>query len=430
MSTELTPLQIVETTDSSFLADLVLATFCLLTFGLLDPNLTVSTGIAPSLQRAVDAGAPDLINQLTWLAVAGLGAIVARNNLDDFRTLVIRTWPIIVVFGYCLVSASWSDQPFISLRRCFGLMIPAFCILSAVAACGRPERAGRILYLCFWVALLGNLVSLPLSGSFDSFGLFKGITTNKNILGGMGALAILVGVALSPILCGAAHRVLLLAYLAGWSALLVLSISKTSIALAAGIPILFGALAVASLCLRMRVGVVTLLMLSTVGLIVLFVILFMGMTASDLASLVWPDTSFSGRTQLWDFMFDQIERHWLVGSGFGSFWGAGSQSPNLYAPLDYIRLTNQAHNGYIDLTATIGLSGLLLTGVLLVHAMRTADLIRRSQPWLFRLTWFVLLFSIIHNTMESSLLVPFALVWHILLLTYVLAARAALETSR
>jgi O-antigen ligase len=146
-----------------------------------------------------------------------------------------------------------------------------------------------------------------------------------------------------------------------------------------------------------------------------------GETLTDIVHLAWSDATFTGRTYLWTFMLGAISKNWITGIGFGSFWGAGDHSPNLYAPLDYIRLTNQAHNGYLDLLAALGVIGTLLVIVMLVHALGKAERLRFTQPWLFRLICFVIIFSVIHNGMESSLLVPFSFVWHFTLFACVLA---------
>jgi O-antigen ligase len=367
------------------------------------------------------------VNQAIWLGVAGLGLIAVRANVTRLYALLFATWPLLAVFGFCLMSASWSDQPIISLRRSAGLIVPAFCVLTALASMERPERAARVIYFSFWLALLINSASLPLPGAFDGFGFFKGLTSNKNTLGALAALAILTGLGLSPLFIGLGRRVLLLVYVAGWAELLLLSVSKTSIALAVGIPFVFMFLAIISLSLQCSVRLVLLLLASASILIVTAVSLWLQLSIDELFGVFWHDTTFSGRTPIWAFMWNNIQLNWMGGIGFGSFWEAGNTSPNLYASLDYIRLLNQAHNGYIDLAATIGTIGLILVAFLLAHMMQRADSVRRSNPAAFRFAWLIFLFAVIHNMMESSLLLPFHMVWHVLLLTYIIDARMSLD---
>jgi O-antigen ligase len=323
------------------------------------------------------------------------------------------------------LSAVWSDYPDISVRRCFGLILPAYCLFAAMAAVDRPERVATIVYAAFWAALVCNLLSLPLPSAFDEFGFLRGITAQKNILGCTGALAILSGLAISPLMQTRRARVSWIIYLIGWSSLLVLSVSKTSIALVLGVPMFLYVLRLLSICLRIGVASSAALLVSILLGVVGACYAVFGITLSDLVPLIWHDATFTGRTQLWDFMLDSTRENWMAGVGFGSFWAVGSKSPHLYAPLDYIRLTNQAHNGYLDLLAALGLIGVILVLGMLAHALQKTEKLRFTQPWLFQFIWFILLFAVIHNLMESSLLVPFAIVWHMTLLAYLLAIWAS-----
>jgi O-antigen ligase len=218
-------------------------------------------------------------------------------------------------------------------------------------------------------------------------------------------------------------------YVAGWGCLLVLSVSKTSIALTLGVPIAIYALSWVSMGLRISVASLAATLAAVILTIASACYAILGTSLTDLVHLAWDDATFTGRTQLWNFMLDGIGENWVTGIGFASFWGVGASSPNLYAGLDYIRLTNQAHNGYLDLLATLGVIGVALVIIMLAQVLRKTEAFRFSQPWLFRFVWFIVAFSIIHNAMESSLLVPFSIVWHMTLLAYVMgvwyAQRAA-----
>src|SRR3546814_8024133 len=57
-------------------------------------------------------------------------------------------------------------------------------------------------------------------------------------------------------------------------------------------------------------------------------------------------------------MLYQIEQHFWTGVGYGSFWAIGADSPNLHYNVDLVTAVGQAHNGYLDVAATIGMVGL------------------------------------------------------------------------
>ncbi len=413
----------------SLLGEGVLLVFCLLTLGVLQPDFSSVNFNDKTLQLAIDDGAANLANQLQWLALAGVATFAVNRQFGRLWSLALAAWPLMLVLTYCLLSAAWSDYPDISARRCFGVIIPAYCVMAAVAILDRPERMAKILYLTFWATLVCNLLALSLPGAYDEVGFFRGITSNKNILGGIGALAVLSGVAISPLLEGLRSRILLLLYLAGWGSLLVVTVSKTSIALSIFVPVLICTLSWVSKGLRISVASLAASVVAAVLTVASVCYAILGTGLSDIVHLAWPDATFTGRTQLWSFMLDTIRENWIAGIGFASFWGVGDKSPNLYAGLDYIRLTNQAHNGYLDLLATVGLIGLVLVIVMLAQVLRKSEAFRTTQPWLFRFVWFIVTFAIIHNAMESSLLVPFAAVWHLTLLAYVIGIWSARQAS-
>ena len=428
-SVDFTPSESTAMRTRSFLGEGVLLVFCLLTLGVLEPELSSVNFRDKTLQLVIDDGAANLANQLLWLALASVATLAISRQFGRLWSLVLAAWPLMLVLVYCLLSAVWSDYPDISVRRCFGLIIPAYCLMAAIAVVDRPARIAKILYLAFWAALVCNLLALSLPSAYDEVGFFRGVTSNKNILGGLGALAILSGVAISPLINGIWSRTLLLLYVAGWSYLLIVSVSKTSIALTLCVPILICALSWVSMGLRTSVaslaGILATVLLTITG--VSYAVL--GTTLADVVYLAWDDATFTGRTQIWNFMLDEIGENWITGIGFGSFWGVGASSPNLYAGLDYIRLINQAHNGYLDLLATVGVLGIILVIVMLAQVLRKTEKFRVTQRWQFRFVWFIVAFSIIHNAMESSLLVPFSIVWHLTLLAYVVGVWSAQQAA-
>ena len=73
-----------------------------------------------------------------------------------------------------------------------------------------------------------------------------------------------------------------------------------------------------------------------------------GYTFADMSMLLFGDTTFTGRTIIWEFVLDVISRSPLVGQGYAAFWGVGAESifetegPGLVA-----RLQEQQHVGHL-----------------------------------------------------------------------------------
>jgi len=128
-------------------------------------------------------------------------------------------------------------------------------------------------------------------------------------------------------------------------------------------------------------------------------------------------------------MIGLADDHWLLGIGFGAVWGVGFDSANLQSIYGYIRLLNQAHNGYLDLITSIGCVGFALVLLMLFYSAATLKSIKRSNPLVRRFCWYILLFAIIHNFMESTLLVPFSSLWNFLMIAMVLPGRVTLDSG-
>lgn len=75
---------------------------------------------------------------------------------------------------------------------------------------------------------------------------------------------------------------------------------------------------------------------------------------------VFGDTTLSGRTKTWSFLWDYSLQHPIMGSGFSSFF-IGKQGP-LFKSGDYFLMAiGNAHNAFLDMLVTIGWPGLVIT---------------------------------------------------------------------
>jgi O-antigen ligase len=86
---------------------------------------------------------------------------------------------------------------------------------------------------------------------------------------------------------------------------------------------------------------------------------------SDVLNAVLPDTSFTGRTDVWRFAIDHAMERPLTGYGFMAFWRTPdvflAEMANFWA-----NLAAHSHDGYLDIALTTGLPGLAFTLLLVV----------------------------------------------------------------
>ena len=107
---------------------------------------------------------------------------------------------------------------------------------------------------------------------------------------------------------------------------------------------------------RYEVMISAILAVTIIGFISL--ILFSGYIGSDsLLGSLGRDTTLSGRTNIWRYVWDQIQiRPWL-GYGLTAFWN-GLQGPSSYIQYAMRIPVIYAHNGFLDLWLSIGIVGL------------------------------------------------------------------------
>ncbi|MBL8483430.1 MAG: O-antigen ligase family protein, partial [Rhodocyclaceae bacterium] len=386
-----------------------LATFTLFlivafSFNILPPNFSYDGRLASGAD-----GTP--FNQIFWVAALLCSLYCLVNMPARARAAFLPALPLCALCVLLLVSALWSLAPLITVRRAGLEMIVVACVVINVMALQRAEQAFHILYRVAALTLAFDLCMLLRANGYDEAGLFRGIHTHKNVTGYLGATSILTGLWLRRAGAGLG-RGANMAFLAGWALVLGMSQSKTSIALTLAAPLL-------------AYGLRRLAQASGAGLGMLLAGLGgLAYSAAALAYLSGVDlpggverfvhhVGFTGRDDIWDFLLARAtERPWL-GYGYGGFWDIGPDSPSVRWGSGFLPMINQAHNGYLDLFLALGVVGVAAwAGVLIGYVVCLARIeAAASMPWLSGLCWTLVVFSLLHNLTESSLLRGFVWVW-------------------
>ena len=153
---------------------------------------------------------------------------------------------------------------------------------------------------------------------------------------------------------------------------------------------------------RYEVMVSAILAVTLIGFVAL--IWITGYIGSEsLLSSVGKDTTLSGRTDIWRYVWDQIQlRPWL-GYGLAAFWN-GLDGPSGYIQLAMRISVIYAHNGFLDIWLSIGLIGLsvFLIGFFSAAKQSLALLRKTNTPEGF---WPVLLLSyiLLSNLTEGTI---------------------------
>jgi len=361
----------------------------------------------------------DSLNQVVYVLVAAvLVLLVAPRSLDALRSAL--TLPFVLAISALLLSVAFSQNVELSLRR-FGFTM----IVVVIAWTWLLVRAGMRHFSWMLGAVVGAIVLVCYIGVVAVPGLavhqvqdltepslagtWRGMYAHKNEAGAMMALFVFVGLFVAATANAAVGMVIALAALV----FLFFTSAKTSLIL---LPFVLVVSHVAErarhLGVKMVVCLGPLLVLAWVIVIACY-----SAATSDVLNAVLPDTSFTGRTDVWRFAIDHAMERPITGHGFMAFWRTrdvfSAEMANFWA-----NLAAHSHDGYMDIALTTGLPGLAFTLILIVvmplinfHNRANGET-NRVLSLLFLRFW---LFGIYVNCFESALFDRGNRIWFFLL---------------
>jgi len=393
-----------------FLALLVVG-YTLLAIVPMDPwpvKDAVDTGLGGS---PTDSGGS--LTSLFLLSLLALSLVIWIERYPLALHLLARTWPVALTMGWFLASVAWADYPMLTFKRTAFLIIGYLICLGIAGGSSSPWQVLRTVAVCFQVVLVVNLVSVFVTPAAMTDIGAGGMYGNKNIAGSIA----MVGCIITTFVI-LYTRSRLFALVMGASLLLsllflVLTLSKTSIALVALFFVFLLPLA-AALSFAQPLGTVMILLAGFGVAGFLFTTSLIGWDRADILDFLVGDPTFTGRTDIWDFVWPYITGSPVLGTGYGSFWDVGEFADPLRNARSWLGevgygVINQTHNGYIDLvlqTGLIGLFGLVL--VLGRGIIRSASaMVRYSSPsrdWApHAFVFSMLCLMVIYNLMETAL---------------------------
>jgi len=367
--------------------------FVLLTLMVVAPTITIGGPMS---------GAGNVFRQITY-GILFAATLWAVGVFQQWRKLLIVPMTLMLAIGWCWVSLTWAIDPMISFRRLLLTTMIIWTIFLVIDDCGY-DRTIKILMIFLAALLVANYVAIAVSPSAvhslaDSMdaglvGDWRGLLPQKNFTGAICALTILI-------FTFGGQRMWLalrLAIIAATAYYLFRTQSKTSIGM------LITALASGAIALRFKPKY----------RIALIPTLLIGSIVAMLSTMKWWDEmlgpfqrhdALTGRVQIWPHLFNYAKDHPFTGSGYGSFWNIGDNSPVYQYTKNWVSELGNGHNGYLDLLVQVGLPGLILAVIATIIApaarLLSSGVAGRSQ---LALLIAMLVFCAGHNFTESSLL--------------------------
>jgi len=364
----------------------------------------------------------EIILSSLYLAVAMIGFIHLRRTVRA----ALSVPALIGLLILAILSSIWADLPGLVLRRTIGLAGATLFGLVLAAQLDFEEqlnvlrRVFRIavtLTLAAWA--LGPVLGINIvSGESTTIkgyqvqieeGAWRGIFNHKNALGAAMALAILIE--LSAPVHTMKSKVSRALCITGYACLLALSHSITS-TVSMFLTILF-MFSLKAFRHQYRLIVPTLLLLTICSTAVI------ALNATSITGILGRSADLSGRVELWHWVGAMILNRPMVGYGFSGFWkGASDYSDVIETRIGWS--PEYAHNGYLEITLSLGVVGLFLflwsAGTGLRRAIglaKTAESAQELWPLAF------LIFFLIHNLGECTILWQNSLEWAICVATIV-----------
>jgi len=317
-------------------------------------------------QEVTETG--NLVNQIGYSLLFLLLAAWCLGH--DASRLLVLLRPVLIItllwFALCVIT-SW--DPSLSARRFaftlvtvglagMALLLPknvrhfsdvmAVVVLIVLAACYLgvfllPEQA---------IHQTTDYIEPELAGDW------RGVFSHKNEASAAMVLFVFIGLFIARVRSlrvGALIVALALVFL-------LFTKSKTSIAM---LPI---TLIVSALLTRIHRPVVGISL--PLFIVVAFNILSIGSIylepVRDLLDMVLTDTSFTGRTDIWQFALDRVAQRPITGYGFAAFWGTKQVVYGMSGTSIWANTAAHAHNAYLNLALTVGIPGSILATLWLV----------------------------------------------------------------
>lgn len=342
------------------------------------------------------------------------------NYLITFVLLVLRWKKVVYIFrkdrfigllvGIAVFSIFWSFIPSMTKTRSIALVGTSLFGLYLASRYTLREQLKLLGWMFGLVLVLSLLfaVALPKYGIMGGThaGAWRGIYVHKNVFGKVMVLS----------------TIILL--------LLALDVKKQRWLLWLGVGLSFGLLVMA----RSTTSLLNLVMLLTVipiyqtlrwryilmlpAVLTLLTVsgsvsLWVTTNLDSLLGALGKDATLTGRTEMWPYIVEMIEKQPWLGYGYSGFW----QMQNWNSPAAYVWrasgwMAPNAHNGFLDIWLQLGLLGfsIFLLGFLttLLRGLNWVRLLRGSEglwPVLY------LTYTLLTNLTETSLMIQNDVFW-------------------
>ncbi len=310
-----------------------------------------------------------LATKLEWGSLFLISGILLYRHLETALKYLRALNPfLIMVLAWCIASSLWSPIAGVTFKRAiqlYGIVVIGISLQLS------PKPLHLMINSLVYTLMAMLMLSFVMALAFPSIGIdyelkgaWRGALSQKNELGQVAAMSILFW-QVKACLEQVSYRTLLLAILFSFF-MLVMSKSSTSMIITLSTSAIFHLLRKRHLSSDYPLIRIFLSLLCVALLAVYVFYMFESRMptwaemSSPIAGIFGKGSDLTGRTDIWELVWLEINKHWLLGLGYGAFWlGPDSLSQFIIDALHWIPL--QSHNGYLDILNEQGIIGLALT---------------------------------------------------------------------
>lgn len=300
-------------------------------------------------------------NQVVYLFLFFSSLLILSKRFEKILSLIRSEKYLSLFVGLCLLSALWSDYSFLSFKRSFQLFVMFLVIIEALVNIN-PKVLLSQLKIVVSIYLFFNLYACRfIPAAIDPvFGTWRGIEVQKNWLAQNSLYCLLSSIVLFNF-DKARFTKIYDSILILISVLLIYKAHSSTNLIAVIIIVFMGfVFQIESIFKKLGIG------RSILGLVFLFILTFSGIFiifSSEIFGLIpgyfGKDTTLSGRVDIWNFVWNDIEKRFLLGYGFATYWIMGSSRLEIFASYFEGFVVNSAHNGYLEIILQVGFLGFI-----------------------------------------------------------------------
>ena len=340
------------------------------------------------------------INQFLYSGLFFISVIAILPRKSEFYKVIKREKFLFIFILFSLISMLWSDYSFVTFKRIFQIMaiyVSTICFLLYMDS--SEEVLKPIKYILYPYLFLTIIAVLIIPQARQGPFMWQGFTTNKNTLGQMGFISIILCYIIYKNEITQLKKILAIFFIFLSAVITIGSHSSTSLIILLFLIGLGTLTTFDSLFTKIRIGkTISSITIVTFITLVVTVMIWDPQMESTIPELFGKDASFSGRTELWDYLINIKHINPVLGSGYGAFWVPESEKISGVYEI-FLFLPGQAHNGYIDIYLSTGYVGFIIMILILLNYFINYIKIKKPHPWIL-----FILATVIVDFQESAIL--------------------------